>query len=242
MFYAPFDSVVGIPQISSVLVADSTQRLPTGTLITATDTYWGTGEFIYGYAISAIRQYGICVTANSLQNGSYRTQMFEAATTGLSGRPICVAMAALAAGQFGWFCVTGLVPVNGAVQLTPSDNIGATTVGQIGVATAGRQLLNASFAFTSTATSVKAGCTGIAGQSVINIPNGEGWFSGVYLSGTGIGTGATVVSITPDQKQAVVSVVNSAAVSGNITATYNNGTVFYTGLTLNRPFLQGQIT
>jgi len=39
-----------------------------------------------------------------------------------------------------------------------------------------------------------------------------------------------------------VSVVNSAAISGNVTQTANNGTIFYNVAALSDPIAQGAIT
>ena len=76
----------------------------------------------------------------------------------------------------------------------------------------------------------------------LQVPNSDGWFVGAYLSGTGIAAATTVSSIDPSGRFVTLSVVTTAAVSGSVTATYNNATIFYNVAHLNRPFAQGAIT
>jgi hypothetical protein len=54
------------------------------------------------------------------------------------------------------------------------------------------------------------------------------------VSGTGVGAAAIVSKVDPIGKFILVTVVNSAAVTGNVTQTANNATIFYNVLEMNR--------
>ena len=102
-------------------------------------------------------------------------------------------------------------------------------------------MLNARSILAATTTSAKTNCTANSGSTQLIVPNADGWFCGVYLSGTGIAALTVVTDIAPDGRTVTLSVATTAAVTGTVTATYNNATVFYNVAHLNRPFAQGQI-
>jgi glycerol uptake facilitator-like aquaporin len=64
----------------------------------------------------------------------------------------------------------------------------------------------------------------------------------LILSGTGIAAGTTITDIDPSGTQVTLSAVTTAAVNGTVTATYNNGTIFYNVAHINNPIAQGAIT
>lgn len=234
MNFAIVDGTVGAPQANYTYVVDTTARMRTGLLLTGIDNYWGTGEFIYGKATATIPMGSICDINCVLVSGALETQMTAHPTAVVSsGRPVCVAMASMTVGQFGWFAVSGLVPVAATASIANGVNFAfsQTTAGRIQAVTTTFNITGAVSILPSATTVVKANCSGISGQFTINIPDGEGWFIGCTLTGTGVGASAKVVSITPDQKQVVVDVANSAAVTGSVTATYTNFIVAF----LSRP-------
>lgn len=242
MNFAPLDMLAGAQQINLVYDVDSTQRHPTGLIITAIDPYWGPGEFMYVKANGAIRQCGIVVLTPPVAASGYIYNATEVPNTANLGRTLAVALSDMASGEFGWVCVGGVVPVNCNASVAADTTFGIAAAGQGGANSAGKQILNARVMAPATTTVVKTGCKGVNGQNTVDIPNGEGWFRGVYISGTGIAAGATVTSISPDGRTATLSANNTAAVTGSLTATYNNATIFYNVAHLNRPFAQGAIT
>jgi hypothetical protein len=82
----------------------------------------------------------------------------------------------------------------------------------------------------------------VTGGFQIPVANVDGWFVGGYLSGTGVGAAAIVQAIDRVGNVLTASVANTAAVTGNVTQTNNNATIFYNVVQLNRAFAQGQIT
>jgi hypothetical protein len=243
--YAQTDSVIGLPPLGfGGLVADATPRVQPGNFITMVDNYWGAGEFIYLRANGTIRMLGICTILQVFDStlGCWRWDATEVPNTAGLGRELAVAMNAMTAGQYGWFCISGLVPVNCQAAVAADTTFGIAAAGQGGANSAGKQILNARVVGASSATVVKANCAAASGSLVLQVPNSDGWFEGVFLSGTGIQAATTVVSIDPTGRFVTLSLATSAAVAGSVTATYNNATIFYNVAQLNRPFAQGAIT
>lgn len=80
-------------------VTDTVQNMPLGTIVTACDPTYGSGEFIYlkGLAATAI---GSWVTYNQDDN---TTALLAANAIG----PVAVAMSANVASQYGWYQISG---------------------------------------------------------------------------------------------------------------------------------------
>lgn len=243
--FAPVDAVVGVPQIQFAgLVADTTPRVQSGNFLTAVDSWWGAGEFIYARAAGSIRAFGLCVLTPVFDStlNSWRFDTTEVPNIANLGRMLAVATLALTSGQYAWFQISGITPVNCSASVAADTTFGIAAAGQGGANSAGKQVLNARILAAGTTTVVKANSTAQSGTTVLQVPNSDGWFVGVYLSGTGIAAGTTVSSIDPSGRFVTLSAATTAAVAGSVTATYNNGTVFYNVAHLNRPFAQGAIT
>lgn len=243
--FAPVDAVIGVPQIQfQGLVADTVPRLQPGQLITATNNYWGTGEFIYGRAGGAIRAFGLCSLLPVFDGtlNAYRWDFTEVPDTANLGRALAVCPLAMTVGQYGWFQVTGITPVNCSASVAADTTFGIAAAGRGGANSAGKQILNARVLAPATTTVIKTNSVAPAGSLILQVPNSGGWFVGAYLSGAGIQAGTTVVSIDASQRFVTLSLATSAAVAGSVTATYNNAAVFYNVAHLNRPFAQGAIT
>lgn len=234
MNYSGVDSIIGIYQPNFVYAVDTTQRVRTGFLYSAIDSYWGYGEFIYGKATATIPSGSICSMNYVLTNGALELQM-TAQATGVAngGNPLAVAMTNFTVGQFGWYCVGGLVPMATTTSIANGVKIGLsqTTAGRANTFATTFGVLNAISILASATTVVKTGCKGNSGDFNITIPNAEGWFIGCVLTGTGVGASALVTNVSPDGRTVTVSVANSAAVTGSVTATYTGFIVAQ----INRP-------
>lgn len=233
MNYAPVDPIAGLYQINFVYQVDTVERVATGTIINAFDSYWGGGEFIYAKAAANVRMGGCVTLLPVLTGGKFQLQATEIATTINQSRPVAFACSTVDSGEFGWFAISGMVPASAGATAAAGAPIGIfTSAGQItGTIVAGRGILNAVAVLPPTTTVVKTGCTGRSGDFTITIPNAEGWFIGATLTGTGVGASAKVVSVSPDQRTVTVDVANSAAVTGSVTATYTGFVVVH----LDRP-------
>jgi hypothetical protein len=243
--YASLNPLAGAPALSNLgLVLDATPRLSPGEFITAMDPWWGCGEFIYARAAGSIRQFGVCVLTPVFDStlNSWRYDATEVPNTANLGRPLAVSMMVITSGVYGWFCISGLVPVNCSASVAADTSFGIAAAGQGGAVAAGKQILNARVMAAGATTVAKANCTTNGLSVLLQVPNSDGWFPGAYLSGTGIAATATVASVDPSGRFVTMSLASTATVAGTVTATYNNATVFYNVAHLNRPFAQGAIT
>lgn len=225
-----------------------------GFIAVAEDPIWGPGEFVFGRANGNIRPYGLCSMLEvwDATNKVFTYNFTECAATTLLGRALYVAQGnqggvtgatvAMAAGQYGWFMTTGRTPVNGTSTIG-ADTTSGHGAGQLIANNTGIQVVNARVITpaTQTVVALQAGL-GAIGDTQIQLSNVAGFFPGAYISGTGVGAAAICTTVDQVSKIIQVSVVNSAQVSGNVTATYNNGTIFYNVLSMNRAFAQGAIT
>lgn len=243
--FASFDNIIGQPQIQfNGLSIDTAPKMQPGAFLRLVDNYWGAGEYIYARASASIRVFGLCTLTPVFDAtlNSYRFDAVEIPNTANLGRGVVVSVNALAVGQYSWFCKAGLTPMNCQASVAADTTLGIAAAGQGGANTAGKQLLNARVIAAATTTVVKANATGVNGTNLITVLNGDGWFVGGYLSGTGVGAAAIITAISPDGRSVTVSVANSAAVSGSVTCTYNNATIFYNVVHLDRAIAQGAIT
>lgn len=251
---------IGVPPIESVTPVPATLAaltVPPGVIVEAEDPVWGPGEFIYARANGTIRLYGLCVLTEvwDTTNKVFTYNMTEApssATTLLArslyiaqgtGAGVASAVNAFTVGQYGWFMTTGRSVVNGSATVAAATTFGRTNAGQIGANGVSVQVVNATTITPATQTVVSAATTfGAAGDFRIGVLSISGFFVGGYVSGTGVGAAAIITNVDQLNSVLTVSVANSAQVTGNVTITYNNATIFYNVVSLNRGFGQGAIT
>jgi hypothetical protein len=253
MTYKLESRFIGYPPVASIVLAANVAaqvasgNLPTpGVPVNASDKVWGGAELIWARANGAIRQYAMCVLTPvwDATGKTFTQNMTEVPNTANLGRSVYVAQAngAMAAGDYGWFMDSGVTPINGTATVAADTTYGITAAGQVGANTAGKQILNSRVVTPATQTVVKAAVSGASGDNYIYFSETDGFFVGGYVAGTGVGASAIISDIDPLGKWIKVSVVNSAAVTGNVTQTANNGTIFYNVAALDRSFAQGAIT
>ena len=234
--------LVGSQPVGNFFQMDNTQRHVLGSLITFNDPFWGGGEAIYlQMPVSTVLQVGTALawdTATSF----VATPIANTANLGKGVAFLMNALASSTTTQFGWAYVSGQAPVYSNASVAADSPIGIAAAGQLGANTAGKEILNARVTKPATTTIVKANGTATGGSNLLRVQNTDGLFVGVFLSGTGIAAGTTVTIIDPDNRTLTLSAATTAAVNSAVTATYNNGTVFYNVLTFDRPFAEGAIT
>lgn len=231
--YPPIENVVPVP-------ASPPFGLPInpGFFATAEDPVWGPGEFVFGRAGAGIRIAGLCqsLAVWDATNKVFTYNMIESTATANAGRSyyIYVGNTALTTGQYGWFMTSGRYPVNGTSTIAADVKAGHNGAGQL-TADAATFGIDASNVITpATQTVVAAAVSGVLGSNQIFLASTAGFFPGVYVSGTGVGAAAICSFVDPLGRYILVTVVNSAAVTGNVTATYNNATIFFNVLECNR--------
>lgn len=240
MPFSNTDAIVGNQQIAFWGLPDTTSRQQPGMYLSAVDNYWGGAEFVYIRATASIRQFGLVRIVPTLQTTGYRYDATEVGNTANLGDMLAVVCTTLTAGQYGWAQISGVIPVNSNASVAADTTFGIGAAGQGGANSAGKQVLNARIIAPAT-TAIAKQATGNSGALVLTVNNNDGWFIGAYLSGTGIAASTVVVDIDPSGKYVTINNATTALVNGTVTATYNNGTVYYNVAHINRPFAQGQI-
>lgn len=241
MPYSVLSPTVGLQQIANFGLPDTTARVQTGLIVTAHEPYFGVGEFIYAKANGTITAKALCILTPVVSSGAVVFNATECPNTANMGQSLCVAMTPMTSGQFGWFQITGMTPVDCNASVAADTAVGIAAAGQAGANSAGKQILNARCMIAAAATVAKTGVAN-SDSNKLQVSGDAGWFIGAYLSGTGIAAGTTITEIDPSGTQVTLSANTTAAVNGTVTATYNNATVFYNVLLINRPFAQGAIT
>jgi hypothetical protein len=241
MSFANVPGLIGQVPINFFQLPTSVEVQQPGVLLTAVSPYWGGGEFIYCRANGTIAAQALVVVTPELSGGRWVYNVTEAPNTANLGRMVGVACTPAVTGNYIWVQIGGLCPVKSSATVNANTTFGITAAGTVGANSAGKQILNARVMAPATTTIVKAGVAN-NGSNQLTVNGADGWFIGAYLSGTGIATGTTVTEIDPSGTIVTLSANTTAAVNGSVTATYNNGTVFYNVAHLNRPFAQGAIT
>lgn len=249
---------IGAPAVEAVVPVPATLAalpIPPGLIVEAEDPVWGPGEFIFARANGTIRLYGLCVLTEvwDSTNKVYTYNMTECPTTTLLARSVYVAMGtgagvassvnAFTVGQYGYFMTTGRTPTNGSATIAAATTFGHNAAGQVTANAVSVQVVNATTVTPATQTVVAAQTSfGASGDFRIGLAQTAGFFVGGYVSGTGVGASAIITAVDQLNGVITVSVANSAQVTGNVTITYNNATIFYNVVSLNRAFAQGAIT
>lgn len=215
-----------------------------GSLLQIVDPYLGGGEVIrlrVPAGTAAIPVGGMAVYSN--------TYVYTIApNTANLGQPLAFAVNAIPLNasfdQYAWFYVGGSFPAFSNATVAANTTAGIVAAGQAGAQSAGKEIMNARVQLAATNTVVKNNCNLLNGSVFIRVPNSDGWFAGLYLSGTGIQAGTTIVAIDSATAGSTVTLSLAATISGpsSVTGTYNNGTIFWNVLNASRPGAQGAIT
>src|SRR5574343_241490 len=96
--------------------------------------------------------------------------------------------------------IARVTPVNCSANVAADTTFGITAAGQAGANSAGKQILNGRVMAPATTTVAKANSVAANASNMLQVTNSDGWFVGVYLSGTGIAAGTTVTSIDPSRR------------------------------------------
>lgn len=230
--YAPISPVVGMGPVTDLLVPDTTQKFVAGMVLDAVDSYFGFGRFCYMQAGAAYNPGDIVTVVDQ----TYNTAVL-AATANL-GTPFYVVRQTIASASWGWFQFEGIAPMRVDASVAAGAAIGmGTTTGRGGTNGAGKQFLGVRVLQASTFAITKANATTYNGQKYIDVPNIDGVFKGLALSGTGVAVG-TVATIDPSGTRLTSTANSTASGSITLTLTYTN----YVLVQLNNPHTQGAIT
>lgn len=221
-------------------LVDTTQRWPLGTRAraiaadvssTANTLNGGGGDFIYCKSAAAT-PCGTPVTFDSL--GWVATAVTN--TAGLGRAAGIAANRFTAADQFGWVQLSGQAPVVTNGTFAAGAQVYIQAAGVLSTTQANGKQLNGAWSIIAAAAAITKTVQTTNGATQLLVPNIDGLFCGLAVSGTGIAA-STIIDIDPGGK----FVVLSAAMTANGTVT---GTFTYTNLgaiMMNNPFYQGQV-
>lgn len=216
MAYAPINPVAGGGPVADLWTPDTTQRFPLGMTIDAVDPeFWGAGKFRYLKTAGAHDPGAVVMVTDE----SFAVEVVP--DTANTAFPFYVARQVFSAtGQYGWFQMSGLAPVQVGASVAAGVAIGlsAGTAGKLGTLATGKQVWGIRVLQASTYAPTKTGRVSLANKKVIQLPNVAGLFKGLVCSGTGVGSGAKIVSVNPSQREVVVDVDSTA--TGNPTVTF----------------------
>lgn len=238
--FASISPTLGTQPFNDFFTVDATQRVALGTVVTAVDPYWGTGEFIYLKSNDAIVKGSVVVW-----DETYTAVLVP--NTANQSFPVGVAMpGAASATYYFWAQIGGYAVYKTNATVAADAAIGITAAGIVGASSAGKEIVNVRNRKAATATTTWTATT-TNGTGVIVVPKGyDGAFLGMALSGTGVPASTVVAALDPDGKRIYTGSAIGTLGDKNSTATGSitlTGTwTGYGGGVLNRPFAQGRIT
>jgi len=229
--------IAGLQPANDSFPPDTTQRHPMGFTVTVHDSMFGSRELIYVKSAAAlIVGNPVILSTATATNGSLTLTATTMPTAIAQGKPIYVTATAFsAADQYGWVIRSGIAPVASSSALAADAAAFAQAAGRIGATGVGKQLVGINVTEAATKTVVKT-CNLYNGSAIIR-PTGkstDGWFIGMPLTGTGVGSSAKVTAINTDGT-VTVDVVSTATSSASVTGTYNDSTIFWSVCNLSSP-------
>jgi hypothetical protein len=159
MTWRTSDTVIGSQAITET---STTQNHPLGTIIKATHTTLGSGEFIYLKGVTS-------TIVGSIVNydDNFQTALDSAAVSGPS-RPLAIAMSANVGDQYGWYQISGLAVAAKANTVSFADGAGLGSGSGLAVAVVTGTVIQG--AVVRTVASAKSNVTTVA--VAINRPHG----------------------------------------------------------------------
>lgn len=250
MTAAPLSAArIGSQPIGNFFAPDTTQRHVLGEVRAFLDPYWGGGEAIYlQLPVNTALKVGTCLSFD-VATSFVAAAVANTANLGKSVAFLLNYVASNASAQYAWAVVSGQCLAWASASVAANTATGIVAAGQTGANAAGKQIVNARVTKPATTTVAKTNCTLTGGSNLIQVPNTDGWFVGMAISGTGIPASTYVGSIDPSgtlvtMVQSDFSTAQNATAGGaaTVTGTYNDASDYYNVITCDRPFAQGAIT
>ncbi len=242
MNYAGTQGVIGAPALAPWGGADTSKKMPLGTIMGFTDPYWGGCEAIYLQmpASQAVKVGGIL--SYDVATSFLAALMASTAILGKSAAVCANVIASSADAQYGWGIISGQYPIWSGASIAADTGIAVVAAGQGGAVAAGKSLTNCRVTKAATTTVVKAGTLTRNASNILVCPNTDGLFLGLAVTGTGIAASSVVTGISADGH--VVTLNNNCTADGtvSVTFTYNDSTNFWNVCTFDRIAMQGPIT
>lgn len=239
--------VAGNQPFNDWFAPDTVQRHPLGTKITATDEFWGLGEFIYVKSNDAILKGSLAAIGGAASALGVATAYLGTLLPSTAGQgfPFGVAMAPMASGTFGWLQLSGATVYKTNATVAADTAVAVAAAGIVGTLANGKQLVGVRNTVAATGTNTVSAAT-TNGSGVI-VCNGDysGFFIGMAITGTGIPASTVVAKLDPDGRTVYTGSAIGTLGDKNCTATGQiTMTGTYTGYGqgfIMNPFAQGQV-
>jgi hypothetical protein len=158
---------------------------PPGMFVQGFDPSLGIGQFIYCEASAGVNAGDVCELTQTLYSVGTSISLIHSVQewqgVANSGKPLCVALATLTTGQFGWFQVYGAALVNSSGAVAAASSAYWNAAGSVKVAAVASKQANGFTALVANSASFGQGVSGVtpaisATQSVwfLNGPTAQG--------------------------------------------------------------------
>ena len=192
--FASVNPVAGTQPFNDWFAPDTVQRHLLGLNITAVDSFWGQGEFMYVKSNDAILKGSVC-----MWDEVFNAALLPSAVT--QGFPFGVAMAPMASGTYGWIQLAGRAVYKTNATVAADGVLAIAAAGILGATATGKQVMGIRNRIAATGTKTFTANTQ-SGNGVLFVPGGyDGAFLGMALSGTGIPASTVVAGLDPDGKR-----------------------------------------
>lgn len=210
-------------------------QYPKDTVLDFKHGYWGQIRAIYARVAASQT-----IVAGSLVTTDSSGDWIVVPNTANTGKQCAVALAAVTTTStqraYIWVARVGNLPTKTGASVAAGTGVGVGGAGVVGAISNGKQVLGAVSSAASTATVVKTARL-ISGSTQIYVPGGyDGWWPGMPLTGTGVGSSAVITALSPDGRTVTVDVASSASGDVSVTCTYTG----WIKMDFDNPFVQGQ--
>lgn len=244
MAFMTSSNILGFPQVNvQVTQADwkkflgqdsSAPSVPLpfpGQIMEATDPLYGQSTFVLAFGLASLAVGDFVTIRNNYS--------VVRSAAGVRGRAAVSMSANTDPTALSWYCIEGLVPARVTAGTANLPLYNTATTGSAGTAVvAGDQITGAMSATAVSATIGTKVCNTVNGSNLITVPNLDGLYVGMALTGTGIPGSTTIAAIGfgglmlgaqgPQALQVQLSA--NATATGNPTLTFAHPATFLTAM------------
>jgi hypothetical protein len=210
-----------------------------GQRLIAQDGIYGEAEFVLAYGVASL------AIGEAVRIGA--DYAVTRAAAGLRGA-VGVAMAAnTSASELSWYCVRGQVPIRSLTAAANAPLFWSATAGAVDDGVVATDLIFGAFAQTAGGATVDTkSINTVNGSNLITVPDLEGLYVGMAITGTGIPGGTTIAAIgqggvmlgAQSPRALQVQLSANATATGNVTGTFAHISTYCTAR-LMYPFASG---
>jgi hypothetical protein len=211
--YAALEGTIGTGPVNDLFTPDTTQRFAAGQIITGVDPVFGYGEFMYCKAAGTQPVGTVVYISDGVPTA---TALPSAASQSFA---LLVARQSMTVGQWGWYQRSGICPVACSASVAAGAAPGVGTAGKLAGYSTLKGVVGLTVLQPSTYAITKS-CPTVNGATKLSVPNIDGLFLGLAVSGTGIAGGSTISTIDPSGNSITLNNAMNASGQNTVTFTY----------------------